>query len=803
MAKAQVIQTNPFRGGCTTSVEPVLLKPGGYSLVQNMRGRHPGLETRKGQILQHTSANGTKQAMSLYGFSKGRRTEDHLFATWGDGTVLKATNLPPAVTTGAFGSLFFTASGTPIPPAWSNLLDHLLYSNGVDQHQIWPGTLAYVKKLVTYSSASALPAVPGSGKDYSDQVTDGLITTFADVAALGTNATDALCICCPVNPSGLKFTIGTANTTVATMTVYYWNDGAWTSLSKSDNTLSSGKTLAVTGTVTWTSPTYAIPTLMYGVCGYWLKITFSAALSAGTTITEAEYSADWQGIRNIWDGILIDAVEAQVYLNTGTAYRIYGGAAITIGALTSSDIIYFATADPVEAVYIDVGQIPNTTASTTINSFSYWNGTAWTTVGSYVDNTAGLSKSGWITITRLTATQPLNLNNSNIYMYWYKLTVDKTLSNNMVIWIQYRPYYLIDQLGKGVSNAAWKGRGVYSFDRWPDYLYITAQGDPQVLNGNDYGIIQVGDGRSHKVTAMRKFHNELLVWQEEKGEVGGCLTLIEGYSPATYGKLILSSRLGAMNAKAVVVVDGVLTSTATEETIKTLAFALSRYGVYVTDGRTCSMMDTEIKNYFDPTKAECIRKGYENQMWLTYDSAYNVLRLGLVSGSSATVPNVFPVFDLTDKVWSFDTPAQALSCQIDIGAGSGNIPVVQVAGGTADGQVYQVNTTINDVNTAISALVRMELTNGKGLVIDLREMILRMKVQAAGTMTLTPYINSIVQGVKSLDMTAEIANQTIRRNRFNLNIKGHHISLEFALNVAGQSLYLEDVGALLIPYLDQ
>jgi len=97
----------------------------------------------------------------------------------------------------------------------------------------------------------------------------------------------------------------------------------------------------------------------------------------------------------------------------------------------------------------------------------------------------------------------------------------------------------------------------------------------------------------------------------------------------------------------------------------------------------------------------------------------------------------------------------------------------------------------------------MELTNSKGLVIDLREMILRMKVQAAGTMTLTPYINSIVQGVKSLDMTAEIANQTIRRQRFGLNIKGHHISLEFALNVAGQSLYLEDVGALLIPYLDQ
>lgn len=257
-----------------------------------------------------------------------------------------------------------------------------------------------------------------------------------------------------------------------------------------------------------------------------------------------------------------------------------------------------------------------------------------------------------------------------------------------------------------------------------------------------------------------------------------------------------------MNAKSVAVVDGVLTSTATEETVKTLAFALSRYGVYATDGRTCSFISDEIHNYFDPTKAECIRRGYESQMWLVYDSGCNVLRLGLVSGSSATVPNIFPIFDLTDKAWSFDTLGQALSCQIDIGAASGNVPVIQIAGGTADGLVYQVNTGANDVSTAISALVRMEI-DGRGVVVDLREMILRLKAQAAGSMTLTPYLNSIAQTAKTLLMTAEIANQTIRRHRFNLNIKGQHISLEFSLNVASQSLYLEDFWPLLIPYQEQ
>lgn len=758
------IQTVPFRGGCKTAIEPVLLEPGEYSLLRNMRNRHPGLETRKGQLALHTTADGTNQVMSLYGFSKGKRSEDHLFAQMGDSDVLKATNLPPTVTTGPFGTApsgVFTWVANPWPASWSNLSDMMLFSNGVNRHHIWAGTLSYVKKCVVYSSASALPAVPAIGKDYSDQVTDGVDTTLATLSALGTNATDALLICTPIFIDGLKFTIGTANTNAVFMTPYYWTGSAWEiAAGIVDGTMTGGtKTLGQTGTITFGSGTGILPTYMYGVCGYWMKIIFSAALSTPTTVTTIEYTAPFQLLENIWDSVMLDAVEAQVYLAASTAYRIYGGAAIAIGALTSSDAVYFATADPIEAFYVDVGQIPNVVASTTINAVSYWNGTAWTSVGSFTDGTSGLSKSGWIVFPQLSATQPLNLNNSNIYMYWYKFTVDKTVTANMVIWIQYRPYYLITQLGNGVCNCAWKGRAVYSFDRWPDYLYITAQGNPSGLNGNDYGIIQAGDGRAHKVTAMRKFHNELLVWQEEKGEAGGCLTLLEGYSPTTYGKLILSSRLGAMNAKCVAVVDGVMTSTATEEMVKTLAFALSRYGVYATDGRTCSLISDDIRNYFDPNKTECIRRGYEKQMWLAYDSGENVLRIGLVSGTSATLPNIFPVFDLIDKTWSFDTPTQELSCQIDFGAGSGNIPVLQIAGGVDDGLVYQVNTGLNDVAAAINCAVRIEI-GGKGLIIGLRELLLRMKVQTAGSVNMTIYRNGIAQSEnpaglsKTLLMTA-------------------------------------------------
>jgi hypothetical protein len=116
---------------------------------------------------------------------------------------------------------------------------------------------------------------------------------------------------------------------------------------------------------------------------------------------------------------------------------------------------------------------------------------------------------------------------------------------------------------------------------------------------------------------MRRFHNELMVWQEELGVEGGCITLFEGYSPVTFGKLVLSSKIGSMNAKCVAVVDGVLQATKTDESIKTLAFSLSRYGVCVCDGMTVSIVSDDIQNYFDPTKPECIRYGYEKEMWLS------------------------------------------------------------------------------------------------------------------------------------------------------------------------------------------
>lgn len=323
------------------------------------------------------------------------------------------------------------------------------------------------------------------------------------------------------------------------------------------------------------------------------------------------------------------------------------------------------------------------------------------------------------------------------------------------------------------------------------------------LNGDDFGILLAGDGRTNKVVAIERFHNELMVWQEEKGVEGGCLTLFQGFDPTTWGKLLLSSKVGTMNAKSVAVVDGVMTSTTTEERIKTLAFSLSRYGVTATDGKTVSLISDEIQNYFDPTEPECIRRGYEHEMWLKHDSAYNVLRIGLVSGPTATLPNIFPVFDLADKTWSFDELAQELSCMAEVASQASytidtityDPPVIQVGGGVDDGFIYQLNVGKDDVTDAIDAFFEMELNVG-GEYVQLSEIIIRAVAvaTAAGDITLTLSRNSNAAGTKTLSMSPELANQTIRRHRFSLNVCDQNVTVKVQNATAAKTMELLDMG---------
>ena len=796
MRKHTPIKTVPFRGGAITVRDKALLPFGAFSEAQNIRPKRPGFIKRPGQRKLHSDPDGTNKVLSLYQFRKSEVDENHFYAQFSDGDVLEATNTPPTVTADVFGGEAYSGGASQRPAAWSVTNDQLIHSNGVDQHQIYGGDSSYVDKFIVYKGSGAPADVPQVGEDYSLQVSDGRDTTVAVLDSLNTYANnECFYIRTPVPVKSFTFTMAKPNTAGANceMDIYYRkNDNTWSQATITDDgTLLNSKTLGKNGTIVINEPTDLTSKYQYGSNGFWYQFRIAtAALDGEVEISSVTWDSSWQSVRNVWDGVSQDPIE--VWVEGSTQWKVYSAGAVDLDALTGGKKTLLFCTDPIEGIYIDVGNTPNATGDS-LTSIKYWDGNSFESVGSTTDETSGMSNSGWVTFPRKAA-QPTQFETSLYYSYVYEIIWSGALADDTEVAFQVMPYFDIDELGNSYTSCVWKNHMGYTFDQYGSYIYMSAENLPQVLNGDGYGILQAGDGRTNKVVGQRRFHNELMVWQEEKGVEGGCVTLFEGYSPTTYGKLVLSSSVGGMNSKAVDVVDGVTMSTATDEQIKTMAFFLSRRGVFGTDGRVVFDVTGDIGNYFDPTLAECVTRGKEAEMWLSYDSAYDVIRIGLVSGTGGTVPNIFPVLDLKDMVWYFDTLGQGLSCAEEVEGASGDVTVIQVGGGIADGTVYQLNYGQNDVSTAVDTAITLEL-NGAGEYILLSELVLRCKVQTAGNISLTIKANDVTKvNAKALSMITEVAGQAIRRHRMNLNIQDQHISIRLRHNTVSQDMYLYDIG---------
>lgn len=123
--------------------------------------------------------------------------------------------------------------------------------------------------------------------------------TGSDMNSMTTS--DFLYMCFEEPVGGVRATIGNANANAATMTATYRkNDDTWASLTITDGTASGGAPLAVTGNITWTTPTdwkrtsLAVPTGIFGltetdapgVDGHWVRFAIDAAADSTTSITE-------------------------------------------------------------------------------------------------------------------------------------------------------------------------------------------------------------------------------------------------------------------------------------------------------------------------------------------------------------------------------------------------------------------------------------------------------------------------------------------------------------------------------------
>jgi hypothetical protein len=791
-----------LRGGAITVRDKALLKPGQFSMVQNVVPQGPGFMKRRGQRKQHSTVNATyttSMLVSGYQFKKTRVTGDQYLVQSSDGDVQALTTAPPGVTTGDMGTVLYSGTTAPIPASWANLNDLLLYSCGVDQHKLYAGASSYPSKIVYYNSGTAglntLTGVLEDGFDYTDVLTDNQTSTLCTLTAMDDVAAgDGIYICTPIPAKSFTFTLGASvNNNATTMAIYYWkNDGTWATVTMGTDGTSAGSAMfAQSGTATFTAPTAILPRYLFGMVGYWYIVTCAADPLDNVTISAITYAADFADLVSMWDGAPATAVS--VLVEGASVYDTYAGDSVDLDLLAAGKKIYICSVDLIEGIYIDPGGTPNTEGSTAITSLKYWNGSAWTTVGTPTDGTGGMANAGWILFPRQAA-MPRSMEANKIHGYWYELIWDSAISADVVVSISTMPYFDIHDSGYyGQVNCVWKERALWTFtDLYPEYVYISAPNNPQIIVGEQAAIIEVGDGRPHKITAIKNFFNNVLVWQEEKGEIGGCVTMLQGYDVPTFGKLLLSSKLGTFSAKSVDVVENVYTATSTDETLKTIAFFISRYGVVSCDGVSFAVISDDIQNFFDPNDATyCINYNAYKAMWLKHDPVDHVLRLGLACGSS-TVPNYFPVYDLSDRCWYFDVRAQELAFWENWEAGSGNVPWVQVGGGVDDGQLYQVNYGTADVSSAIASYIQIELT-GAGHYLDLLSFVLQCKAQT-GNLTFTTYKNTIAKDTITLSMAAEYSTQEVRRHLISLNVIDQLISLRIYNSSTTESFTLYSVG---------
>lgn len=464
-------------------------------------------------------------------------------------------------------------------------------------------------------------------------------------------------------------------------------------------------------------------------------------------------------------------------LQTGTVTAVAAGDTITIRKVENSTTYDYPPA---------------------LNYAGVYTGSGFTELTNLDDGMDGMSKAGFITFGRNVNAKKVNFEGAGLYAYIYKIGFNRKLAASLMASFQYIPFFDISKTHYpiGQSNTTWKGRACYAFKGFGNILYFSAKSQPMVLNGDDgIGRVVIGDGRKNDILCIRRFFNELLVWQAEKGGEGGSLTLVEGDRPSNFDKLLISSNYGIVNSKSAVVLEGVNIATMSrDKPVATVAYWISRDGVFKTNGVTFENVTGEIANYFDIAKSECIRRGYEDKHWMGYDRSRGVILIGLCSGASATKANKYFVLDPLTGRWSTDTRAQEIYCYAEVEAESGNIIVLQVAG-AQDGFVMRLNDTNSDISTAIDASITLEI-NGQGNRIRLNQDSIRCKVQSAGSITRTIMAdgNPATKDTKTLIMTAKATSDVYRRHFKSNKIEGDHLSIKWRHNTAAEPCHFLDFG---------
>lgn len=474
---------------------------------------------------------------------------------------------------------------------------------------------------------------------------------------------------------GFKFYIKTANATAATMGVSYWNGSAWTSVSSLvDGTLVSGKTLAQTGEVTFTSTvSTAKPKVLYDIFIYWYLISWTG-IDENTDVYYITVDAPMQPILDIWDGTprqvfayykLVGSTYTDHTFEVNNDVFLAGDVTTYVEldslAATSYQIVGFP--EPVTGLMLHfIGGHINTTVNTII-TIEYWNGSAWTTVGAVDDGTKGTTqsynKSGiiswnapvfgseqkWYNLSRGPQVTTSTINQV-ISLYYYRINFSQALSGDVQL------YYIGGIPAQipigGYAFPVYANNRLFlcnNKDTAKNSVLVSARDSNCVFNGYGSTELLIGGNKELICGAMMfvqfgsSLYNMILFYKRSE------FWAMIGNGPEDWILYQVHKTIGCIAPATLKIIDVIA-----DNFIGKIAIWQGASGIHVFDGKTTSSIHEGIKNFFDRQASDKINFSYSHISTAEYDEFESEYHWFFASGSSTTCNREF-VYNFKRQAW--------------------------------------------------------------------------------------------------------------------------------------------------------
>lgn len=466
--------------------------------------------------------------------------------------------------------------------------------------------------------------------------------------------------------SGFKVYVGNANSAASTLAVTYWNGAAWTGVtSLSDGTASGGVTFAQSGTVTFDSTSdIAKIKVINQIVIYWYRIGISA-ISNGSTIYQITNRIPFQLIKDIWDGADRQCLSCQYYHSSayndntvGIAEEDYSSADtasyLDISSMASaSDYIYLGFVERQTALSLTfVTAKVNANASNL--TVSYWDGDAWTSVGTITDGTDNggktLGQSGTVSWNAPQSGIEFKKEIGKKFpLYYYRLSVSANLSANTFIdYLAGIPAqntigsYRFPMIGQ---DRLWLCN---SNDSDVNAVMCSALGTSVVFNGDDSIKIYFGDS-TEIVAATSLFtqfgsnlYNILAFFKTNETWV------VSGGGPDSWVKYQASDRIGCVAPLTMTTIH--IDAEIAPGMNQNVVIWQGSDGIYLFDGKAFTPIHTDIKDVFDKNSSTKINASMASKSVAFYNDFHGEWHWLFASGTSTTL-NKELVFDIRNAKW--------------------------------------------------------------------------------------------------------------------------------------------------------